>query len=240
MEPTDAITKCSQVALARETIQDAVELYDAVAAGLEQLQEQLPAEIKGQEDLAVATNCAKQAKEAQKLIKECTKELEAPFDAILKRLGEVWAPLLRGLKIVEEKARAASVRFYEAEQRRQREEQARKERERREAEQKMAAARAAEKASGRTVETVQQNAEALRTLADVSAPTQQAIRASRTDQATLAFTSRWSYELVDLAKVPDEFTTRVLDKQAIRAALSSGCREIPGLRIFEEKGTSLR
>lgn len=52
------------------------------------------------------------------------------------------------------------------------------------------------------------------------------------------FSKVWTFELVDLAKVPTQYVE--LNEQAVRAAIRSGVREIPGVKIFEKEQMSVR
>jgi len=45
---------------------------------------------------------------------------------------------------------------------------------------------------------------------------------------------RWTFEVVDKSKVPVEYLS--VDSTAVRAAIRDGERDIPGLRIYQEKG----
>ena len=64
-------------------------------------------------------------------------------------------------------------------------------------------------------------------------------KVTRTDEGGRSFQKmRWTFEVVDEAKVPREYCK--VDPQAIRNAIQLGVREIPGLRIFEEAGTVFR
>ncbi len=47
--------------------------------------------------------------------------------------------------------------------------------------------------------------------------------------------TKLTWEVVDIAQVPDNYTKRVADKASIDKALRRGIREIPGLEIREDK-----
>lgn len=48
----------------------------------------------------------------------------------------------------------------------------------------------------------------------------------------------WDFEILDASQVPREYLT--IDAQAIRTAIKSGLRSIPGIRIFEREILSVR
>lgn len=48
----------------------------------------------------------------------------------------------------------------------------------------------------------------------------------------------WTHKLVDLSEVPAEFL--MLDEKAVKRAIDSGTREIPGLEIYQDEQISIR
>ena len=60
----------------------------------------------------------------------------------------------------------------------------------------------------------------------------------RTAEGTAYLQNRWTFELEDLAMVPADFL--MLDEKKVRAAIKAGVREIPGLKIFEQKSMAIR
>lgn len=55
---------------------------------------------------------------------------------------------------------------------------------------------------------------------------------------TASLRTTWKYKIVDIRKVPAGYLE--LAKGAVRAAINAGVRDIPGLRIYDEKGTVTR
>ena len=51
-------------------------------------------------------------------------------------------------------------------------------------------------------------------------------------------TKRWTFEVVDMAKVPREYLE--INSGTVRQAIKDEVREIPGLRIYQEAGVSVR
>lgn len=63
---------------------------------------------------------------------------------------------------------------------------------------------------------------------------------TRGDLATSSVVDNWKHYLVDITKVPREYTKIVLDDVAIAAAIKAGAREIPGLEIKNEAVVRIR
>ena len=51
-------------------------------------------------------------------------------------------------------------------------------------------------------------------------------------------TKRWTHEVTDATKVPSEYL--MVDEKKIREAIATGVREIPGVRIFQADGLTIR
>jgi hypothetical protein len=60
----------------------------------------------------------------------------------------------------------------------------------------------------------------------------------RSASARIAERKRWTFEVVDAAKVPDRF--KVVDDKAIRQAVKDGERQIAGVRIFQTDELAVR
>jgi len=76
-------------------------------------------------------------------------------------------------------------------------------------------------------------------LPDVVEPKTEKVTRSVSGSAHAA--RRWTFEIVDLDKVPDEYIEpRRVDSRAINSAIGRGIREIPGLRIFQQRDTRFR
>ncbi len=61
---------------------------------------------------------------------------------------------------------------------------------------------------------------------------------TKAEGATVSETKRWDFEVEDLGHVPRQFLT--LDKSKVREAINAGERTIPGIRIFQKTGLSVR
>ncbi len=57
-------------------------------------------------------------------------------------------------------------------------------------------------------------------------------------KVTAAASVKWDFDLVDLSQVPIAYLQ--VNKDAVKAAIAGGKRDIPGLRIFEQLVTTIR
>ena len=57
---------------------------------------------------------------------------------------------------------------------------------------------------------------------------------TRTATGTSYTVKKWKYKLIDLDKVPEEYTSIILVEKYVLQAIESGVREIPGLEIYED------
>lgn len=194
--------------------------------------------------------------EAGRRIDQTFKDAMAPFDAADKivrgKLGTYTAEqerirreeeerLERERQERERKAREARER-QEAEER-QRREQA--EREQREAEEEAAkakseadreAAEALAAEAARAAEEASVAESAIASLPEVQMP--KAVVAAPPKQEGISTRKVWKAEVIDDAAVPRDYL--VVDEKAIRAAVKSGVREIPGVRIYSVDEMAVR
>lgn len=56
----------------------------------------------------------------------------------------------------------------------------------------------------------------------------------RTDEGLTSIRKVWKCEVLDLAKVPDQYIIKTVDMKKIDFAVKSGVREIPGCRVYED------
>jgi len=64
---------------------------------------------------------------------------------------------------------------------------------------------------------------------------------TRTETGASAFSRKpWKYEIENLAEVPDEYTERVINHQAVKDAIKQGVREIKGIRIYQDTQINFR
>ncbi len=65
-------------------------------------------------------------------------------------------------------------------------------------------------------------------------------RTKEAENGTVSFGTEWTFEVVDLALVPEAFIVRDVNKKAAQGAIDGGARSIPGLRIFERPKSAVR
>lgn len=171
-----------------------------------------------------------QAKAIQDTFKTMSEQLEKPMRALEEQLGAYAAQQRR---IAEEKARA---------EREAAEAEARRIREAAEAEARAAAVAAAQAKSQQEADrAAQQMAKALETQQAAEDAQKAAEKAGQVQSANLTgeygstgyASRRWTFEVENLAAVPRHYMA--IDNAAIREAIASGVREIPGLRIYQEE-----
>ncbi len=72
----------------------------------------------------------------------------------------------------------------------------------------------------------------------VSAPVIPVQTVTRTDNGSASLRKVWTWKLIDLKAVPDEY--KVVNDKAINQAVKAGIRNIPGIDIYEESQTVIR
>ncbi len=60
----------------------------------------------------------------------------------------------------------------------------------------------------------------------------------RSDMSTMSARKTWDFEIEDESQIPREYL--MVDEKAIRKAVKSGIRSIPGVKIYEKEGLSIR
>lgn len=179
-----------------------------------------------------------------------------PLNEQVKAINDQWRrprELLENLEVVAKRkltlwlqAERERIAKKQAEARRQQEEQARKaaeaERQKQEA---LAKAEAAKNSKARAQALadaeVAAAAEAAATQAVVQARAAEPMEAPRgvsTDSATTGLVERWTFRVVDKAKVPMEFMA--VSDGHVRRAIAEGARHIEGLEIYAEETLATR
>jgi len=172
--------------------------------------------IKCDEDLTPATDDLALIARLKKALKEKQDEYVKPIKAHLDKVQFVFKDLLACLDDID-KTNREKIAAYRAEQlrkqreadeiNRQKEELARKE--------------AAFNGTGEfTVDT---------TPVEAPAP----VKKVSTNMGTVSTARVWKYEIVDPSQIPEEY--KVIDYAKITKVVKAGCRNIPGVRIYEEE-----
>lgn len=220
-QPTKPMPKFSPVLPTLEIARAILLPYRATALDMERMAGNVV--IKDSDSNALAVTIAGQIKKTSKKIEDARKAYVGPFNAHVKDVNalaaEIRSPLERAEKDLKRKLNAFA---------------AQQELERRKAEE------AARKRAQEEQERLNREAEA----AGVEAPVVPEVvepeetTSVRTAEGTAYMQSRWTFELEELAKVPAEYL--MLDEKKVRAAIKAGVREIPGLKIFEQKSMAIR
>jgi len=172
--------------------------------------------IKCDDDLTPATDDLALIARLKKALKEKQDEYVKPIKAHLDKVQFVFKDLLACLDDID-KTNREKIAAYRAEQlrkqreadeiNRQKEELARKE--------------AAFNGTGEfTVDT---------TPVEAPAP----VKKVSTNMGTVSTARVWKYEIVDPSQIPEEY--KVIDYAKITKVVKAGCRNIPGVRIYEEE-----
>lgn len=171
--------------------------------------------VQSVEDIAAATNDLSIVSKLKKAIEEKRKEYVDPINAHLRAVNDAFKRLVAPLDDADSMTRGKIMTFKREEALRAAE-VAEINRLRLEATRREAALN-----EGEIKELTQLIPEVLPVPAKVQA-----------DIATLGTAKVWKWELLDLAKVPDEF--KVIDAAKIGKVVRAGIREIPGVRIYSE------
>lgn len=179
--------------------------------------------IKDSESNALAVTIAGHIKKTARKIEDACKSYVGPFNAHVKDVnalaGEIRLPLERAEKDLKKKLNAFAAQ--QELERRKSEETARKR------------AQEEQERLNREAEAAGVEAPVVPEVVEPEEPT-----SVRTAGGTAYMQSRWTFGLEDLGKVPAEYL--MLDERRVRAAIKAGVREIPGLKIFEQKSMAIR
>lgn len=168
--------------------------------------------IKVVADEDQAHDILKEVKERLKFLDKKRKEITQPLNKSLKSANAMFKELSEPLKEVDGIMRNKILAFHKAQ-----EAKAEKREQRLIAKQE-----AAEKAGDEDrVEAIQEKIEDVRP--NVGSTTVQ---------------KRWTFEVVDIKKVPFEYF--VLDEKMVREEIRNGLRDIPGIRIFQTENVMVR
>lgn len=212
----------------------------------------VPLDFSDPTNVQRCTDFVAQCKAALKAAEEKRKELKKPLDDQAKAVQDTFKTMVDQLE-KPMKDLEAKLGDYAAQQRRAAELKAKQEREaakaeaRKKQEEAEAQARAAQVAAAqaKTAEeadrAAQQMAKAIETQQAAETAQQTAEKAGRVEKTKLSgeygstgyASKRWTFEVENLADVPRHYMT--IDETAIREAIKSGIRDIPGLRIYQDE-----
>lgn len=213
------------------------EFVGLLSSKADELKTELPAgPIHGEEEVKRVSGIAGRARKMALGAKDLRDRVLAPFVDRAKYIRELWAKPVASLESVERSALDAVAQALVV---------ARAENEAREE-----ANRNREAAIHTGVQQVLANVgmspedsvratERLMSVVTVEPITARQPEVARSEHATVGLRKKWKWEVFDLAALPDVYVTRVPNKKAIEAAVKAGL-EVPGVRRWEETGTSLR
>lgn len=166
---------------------------------------------------------------ASKVVKEKVESITKPLNEALKATRAVFKPAMEKLDALDSQLRRNIIEYRQLASR--------------EAEQKrLAAAQLADEAAkkGNHAEALHHATVAVSVQAParvVQASMAVAQGASNIKHAQVASRKRWTFKVVNVKKIPREYMEP--NEKVIRAAISSGLREIAGLEIYEEDGLAV-
>lgn len=201
--------------------------------------------VQSRNDAHSVTERLGQVKAAVAQLEEIRKAVTAPLRERVDAINGLIAAVRDPLKAWGEKARMAIAHFMEQEER----ERKRKEDEARRAAEELArkegeALAKAEAASNEYLRTkhMAKAAEVSRELTRVEQQAQavaKPVKGFKTQDGTsVSARERWTFEVVDAAKVPREYL--MVDEKKIRALVNAGVRSIEGVNIYPERGVTVR
>lgn len=180
-----------------------------------------------------------QLQAAKKALEERKAFFVKPLKDHVKRIEALYTKPLKQLASADEQLRAKVLDYRKAEQAKVDAERRRREEELAEAQRKAEEAqRKAEKSNRKaTAAKAEAATDAVNeaALAVLATPTQ--ARVIHTEIGQVATRKVWDFEVVDKALVPDQYWE--LDERAIRMAVTSGLRNIPGVRIFQKESLTV-
>jgi len=182
---------------------------------------------------------------AKKSVEEKRTFFTGPLRTHVKRIDTLFRAVLDPLEIAERELRAKISTYRqaeaEAEARRRREaEEAAAEAERAAEEKRRKAEQARSEKERVRLEkeaaVAEESAEATAHAAAMLAPTAPP-KTMVAGSGTVAARKVWTFEVRDAAQIPREYL--IVDERKLRAAVRSGLREIPGVRIYEDESLAV-
>ncbi|MCU0414190.1 MAG: hypothetical protein MUE91_07305 [Ignavibacteriaceae bacterium] len=197
--------------------------------------------VVNSDTIDMAKSLVKDAQKIEKLIEEKRVETKKPFlekereiDARAKELAGDLTSAIKGLREQIRSYEIEKERIRQEELRKVQEEQARFETERRKAEEERAKLEAEAKANGTPLPDIP----AVPVVSDVSELDLRMREKELEQSKSKSLRTAWDYKIVDESLIPRMYM--IPDEKKLRAAIKSGLREIPGLKIYEDPNLVLR
>lgn len=172
--------------------------------------------IPDDEHYQIGTSLLQQAKGYHRRLDDERKKLVGPLNEQVKAINDMFRPFTDRLSVFESKMKMAMGEYLR-----------KKENDRRKA------LKDAEEAAARVSVLSQPSQDTSVQEALVRASEAQAPQVSGVSQRSVI-----RFELVDLSQVPRDYLC--LDEARVREAIKAGVRDIPGLRIYEDKTLAIR
>ncbi len=179
--------------------------------------------IYDDETLERGKTLAKEARKIEQFIEEKRKEVTKPLLDRKKQIDDFAKQLTNELNNAVKPLRSQIQKYEEEKERRRLEELRRIEEERRRQEEELRVAQA--KGDTAQIAKIQEISELEAKEAELS-------------EKSSSLRMVWTFEIVNIELVPREYL--VLDETAVRRAIQSGEREIPGLRIYQKPSLVLK
>jgi hypothetical protein len=189
--------------------------------------------VDSEESLGLASDILKQVKDQEKLVDKREKEFTAPLNDTLKKIRDVFRPqktALESLKRMIEQEKILPYHRELAEKRRLEEEVIRKalaDKLRAEQEAKMAvASKFEDELLLEQAVKIDEKIEKIESKSIKTGPV-------KSEFSTLSVSKKWVFEIEDATQVPLRYLSP--DEKKIKAAVDSGLRDIPGVKIYEKE-----
>lgn len=193
--------------------------------------------VNDDNDLSYATDVVKLIKEQNKHLDNERLKITSPLNAVLKHVNARFKTLSEPLEKAEVKIKLQLGAYLREKQAREFAEQQKL---KREAEERAKAEAAKLLAQGKIEQAQEMKAHAQEIKQAEILPIKQNVAGEATG-AKVHTTQRWVFELVDIKALAEAYPQFVLtDDKAINKAIAAGIREMPGLKIKQEMGVSVR
>ena len=210
-----------------EAVKEALKPYDAKIEGL--LAEVKSLDVAGVTENEMGIKLGRQCKDLAGAIEKRRKDMVEEPNAYVKSINNLAAHykgrLEEGERLAKDKIKGYAVKLQIAAQKAQEEERQARMLMQKKLDEEAAALTAQAKAKDVTAPTI------VAPQLAASAPVEPA-KTIRTAEGKATMVATWKYEITDRNQVPDEYL--MVNDSAIKQAIKSGIKNIPGVRIYED------
>ena len=171
--------------------------------------------VKDEGSLVIANATLGNLAASKRKLEEQRTFFTKPLREHVKRIEALFRPVLDQLEQADEELRQKVINFYDARKV--------------EADKLAAESRAKAEAAANAGNETKAAEHALKAVEVQSDAT---VKTMVSDTAMVGVRTSWDFEVEDMGKVPAEYLT--IDLKAVAAAVKSGVRDIPGIRVFEK------